>query len=453
MDVNTLLAAHAARYGSQAAVHAALPKIFDLGSREDYGIDSGPFPDWQRDHKARLSVSVDRYREEQLVNDEFAASGRDSLGAWSLTRYGGFVRLTVEEDDLAIKAWVLRREYLSSVMCGRDEVACGPQCEFEVTVHDERLRSPTLRFDSASSSLESVLYQRADGQMLRWRLHDWVEDTDGRAVSWPSDMSDDSDVYDLGTFRWSNPSGPSVSTCEPLVSMGATASGCFDAIGSPVTTEWSKTGPVRLPLVSFDNSQAVRTRGGVVAIEPMALFSMASSALRGATFTPDLPLKPLPEPCDNCLVGVRIHRNGRLALPIEDLLLRDVRGVLFDRPMRDVDGVLAWNALTNVAVRVDFARQEVIFATDAKGLRAPNAVHVPLRIAGDLRVVAVSDPVFEVLRRDPRGAHASILPFPPLKQLSGCAAVTLDIAARSMWIEPPCAASTVHTSPTTPTTQ
>jgi hypothetical protein len=208
--------------------HAPCSCSIDLFSREDYRVGSGTLPDWKRGHRARLSVSVDRYREEQLVDGVFEASGRDSFGAWSLTRNGAFVRLTVEEDDLAIKAWVLRRAYLSSVVRGRDEATCGPYrggCGCEVTIHDATLRSPTLRFDSSWwRALESVLYQRADGRMRRWELDGWAEDKDRRGVYWPASMFD-------RLIDWSSPSGPSVSTCKPLVLIGETS-------GLELSTSW-----------------------------------------------------------------------------------------------------------------------------------------------------------------------------------------------------------------------
>lgn len=486
IDLGDLLARHAAAFGSEAAVLAALPRTLH-GKLLINGATS-PF---------ELRIDRARHRFDFTVAGIPVGSGIDDRGAWVLDVPGVVHRLDGEEAIGArFDAWLARRGYLAidprsvAVSCTAD----GGGARVAIAAKLPELGDPELVFEPTGARLVAASHASADGRRSKVELVRWSRAEAG--VSWP--------------LAWTE--RPEVGSPTTVTVAAAAGIACGDCLGAPADTftlAWPKEGVVTLPMALEGDELSLRAKVGGREVWALLDSGAGVSAVDartplGAAFRPRVQLEGsgstqklmfgLGELTDVSLGPLAMPRLPVVSVPIPAL---DNFGT------RRPELIAGYSIFAAAAVRVDYAKSEIAIAPSGAELHGPAAVAVPIRYwtgkpmaavdvegergfieidtgnsggvdlfkrwasahgfpgarktlelsvksgagEGETRTVltrigrARLGPIevtssLATIADPPSGAN--VVGLAGNEILSRCAAVVLDVRARQLWLEPPC---------------
>ncbi len=388
---NALLARHAQRFGTMAAVAASVPVT--LG---------GTVTDEGRAGTLERTLTADAERSQTSLAGIHAASGTDADGAWTLEGSTSVVeRLTaVEGTGEALAAWLLRRAYTATFGGPPDAITCK---DAVVTIAFARpeLGSPTLTFDRETAALLATSHTRADGNPASTTTYEAWGEPD-RGVRWPRRSTDHPAI--------SNPTTTEITsvthglTCTRVDPSGAILPEQGPACAAPPPGRFLLRWPapdalgrtmVRVPFTYLGGEIIVRAKVGGREVDALLDSGAGVTAVdallpAGASFRPSIEV-----------TGVAVTQKVRLgfgelsAIDLGDLRAEHVPTVSVPIPALDVLGdkrpelILGYSFFASAVIRVDYVRREVLIAKSADGSftkgGAPRSM--PLRILGNKIVV------------------------------------------------------------------
>jgi len=374
-DVQALLARHAHAFGSKKAVALALPRSFTGGL-----VEQGK--------SGLMEIVIDRngrFSRTAVVEGMLTAGGVDFKGPWLLGYAGVSVRLREGEAvELAFGSWIQSREYLESFNPGRDSATChvgdrGPQISVRYNLHD--VGNPELTFGLADASLLFVSHLDINGHRTVLSYRRW-SDADPSGVRWPMIISEKetSGKESLVTLTGNVPGV----SCPSRLSED-----CLAPPRSKLAFLWPKETIVYVPATFFLNEVMIRANVGGKAFwglmdsgatinvvdtgSPIAGMFQPAATKTGST--PDqkseFPMGEIREPIE--LGNLTVQHFPMAALPIPS----------FDEfGERRPSMLMGYPLFLSTAVRIDYAREEVLLSKNAQSLRSKNAIAIPLKYLG-----------------------------------------------------------------------
>lgn len=368
VDVAALLDRSARGYGSPAAVAADLPRWIRWTRTERDGAIN----------HAEEIVDATRFREVLLAGAWTASGGVDAQGSW-MNFSGPLVRLRAGDPPLrALHDWIVRRGYLTeraydaSCRAAKDGEG-GPTLRLRARRPD--LGDPELDFDAISGELlsASMRFERtssvASSERITW------SPPDERGVRWPV-PSTGPDVSSFQTGRGVRCTGRG----------GVTVAGdeCLAATPSSMQVHWPQEGITRLPMTLSAAAPLVRVKIGER--DAWALLDSGAEACLVNANSPDAPrLTPSGSMDVESLTSVRVGPAIVDRLGFGGVTFTNVPAVVAPADLLYIDPLPAitfgYGLFESMAVRIDYARGEVVLARDAASLVGAGARRVPLRIA------------------------------------------------------------------------
>ena len=374
-DVAGLLAVHARAFGSKEAVQRALPRSF-AGETVARGKKGAVELVLGREGRFSRTAVVDGMR---------TATGVDAQGPWLVGYAGVPVRLRGEEAvDPAFDAWMQGRAYLDAFDGQRDSATCtagaaGPSLSVRYNLPDAGM--PELTFALGDAALLSASHLDVNGRKAVLTFRSW-SDPDTAGVRWPltTHVKEASGGETLITLTKSNPGV----ACPSRLSED-----CLAPPQSKLAFLWPKEIPVRVPSAFFLNEVFLHARVGGRAVwglvdsgatlnivdsgSPLAGAFRPAAAPAGPTPAQAIPF-PLGEMGEAMeLGGLTVKHIPTAAVPIPSFAEFGLR-----RP----EMLIGYPIFLGTAFRIDYARQEVLLARDARSLHSENAVAIPLKYLG-----------------------------------------------------------------------
>ena len=359
VNVADLFARHAAAYGSERDVAATFP-ITLSGSAKASG-KTGAY---------QASLDAKHHRSSLHLPGIEQSDGIDDTGAWQIGSSGSFFRLR-DDETRATDVWVLRRGYASAFDPARDAAHCGNDDGKTVVVEEkiDALGNPKLIFDADTAALLSVEHATVDGGIVAVD-YSWSART-GSVPSWPS--------------QWVSRSASSSIITTTIARTSVATADDFSPPSAPLTFDWGNAKTVRVPMkfyaheimiditISGKKAQALLDSGAGISV-------VEASSDVATTFTPELELdgQGLTQ---TITFGLGKEADVRIgALRLKNLPTARVPIPGFDQfgPHRPAF-VLGWSLFETSAVRIDYAKNEVVFAKASDALRGVNATAIPIR--------------------------------------------------------------------------
>jgi hypothetical protein len=369
VDVADLLQRHGRAYGDPAAVAADLPRSFTADITQ--GTAKGHYEAFADDrHYANVAD----------LGPLHMAGGVDDGGSWEVDGLGSLVRHRPDEsNDLAFEAWLLRRAYVGAsydVTCESD-----PSRDGRPLVH-ARLKSPALGdpqldFDLATAELLSASYTQTDGERLTRTYEGWSA-PDARGVRWPAALTDRGEI------------GEPVHATITSMSAGVHCSAgqgdvCFAARTPRMVVTWPKAARVRVPMDFSLSELALRARVGDHDVWALLDSGAGITTLEGGSAGALGFVSSLENEGMGATQKVKFGFGELPSITIGDLSIAHVPTASVPIPALGDFGdkapsiILGYPLFEQMAVRIDYAKSEIVFARDADGLAAPAATGVPFR--------------------------------------------------------------------------
>lgn len=376
-DVQGLLVRHARAFGSKGSVARALPRSFtgetvDRGKRGSVELVLG--------RTGRFSLTT-------IVGGMLSASGVDAQGPWSIGHAGVPVRLREDEAvEFAFAAWMQGRDYLDSFDPTRDSAMCKVGTggtKISVQYNLPGIGNPELTFRATDASLLSVTHLDSYGHKTVLSFHTW-SDADPTGVRWPLTIQrkEASGNESLVTFTKSVPGVQCPSRA---------AEGCLAPPRSKLTFSWPRETPVRVPATFFLNEVILHAKVGGrpflglvdsgATLNVIDKGSTIASAFRPATAVENL----MQDQRTPFALG-EIRESVTLGdLAIDHLPVAAIPMPSFDEfGARRPEMLIGYPIFLGTAVRIDYARQEVLLSKDARTLHTKSAMAIPLKFIGQV---------------------------------------------------------------------
>ncbi|MEO7110747.1 MAG: aspartyl protease family protein [Polyangiaceae bacterium] len=370
VDVADLFARHAKKYGSEADVLQALPVTM-----------SGTVTVSGKVGKYDMSIDAKRSRTSIHLKGFERAMGVDESGAWQLGNSGAVARLRPNEVR-ATDEWMMGRHYLSAFDQKRD----GSRCQLDgakrqIIVHERlpELGEPRLVFDQDSAELVGAEFRGADGTMST-RTMTWSARA-GNAPSWPSHAAQQSG--EGSTIEFSS---------EQIVASSADA---FALPASLLEITWPKSGRVRVPMKLYGGEILIDVT--IAGRKARALLDSGAgiSIVEAGGNAADAFQSELEFDGQSATQKIRFGIGTLAETKVGGLTVKNIPAARVPIPMLDQFGpnrpdvVLGWSLFEGQAVRIDYAKNELVFARDASALHAGAAPSIDFQDLDD-KVIAIA---------------------------------------------------------------
>jgi hypothetical protein len=379
IDVAELLARHGSAFGTAAAVDASLPRTFRFD--EELAGKRG---------QAELVLDRSSHRFEELVGGVHQVTGIDHQGAWHIGIPGVPFRLRPDEAaPIALDAWIARRSYLTAFDPKRDNATCfadatgSPRVRLKYALVE--VGSPALDFELASAAMLSSSASAADGRPTHIAFESWSAAEGG--VRWPLVWRTGDSAGNRTTYRAvENAAGL---RCKG-VNAGAAATGeCLGIPAPNLAFDWPASGVVTVPMKHYLGEISLRVRADDKEVWALldsgaGITVVEASSPASAAFVSGLELMG-----SGSSQKVSAGLGELKSLSIGGLGLRHLPSARIPIPALDGFGnrrpeiILGVSFFLGAAVRVDWAKSEVVFAKSAGALHKPNAERIPLRVLED----------------------------------------------------------------------
>ena len=377
-NAQDVLARHSRGYGSKEAVAHALPisfagEVVTKGKRGSVELVLGP---------------EGRYSQVTVAGGMLSADGVDAKGPWTLPNAGVPIRLHGDEAaDLVFAAWLQGRDYLVSFELKRDASSCKASDpdgrQISVRYQLPAIGNPELTFSFGDAALLSATHFDINGHPVEVSFRAW-SDADQVGVRWPltTHSVDGSGNETFLTFTRSAagvecPSRPSEE--------------CFAPPRSRLAFSWPKESPVRVPAAFFFNEVFLHAKLGDRMfwglVDSGATLNVVDkeSWLAGAFQPPLAAERSKPDQPSQFAFG---ELGGSVELG--DLIVQHFPAAAVSMPSFDEFGqrrpeiLFGYPLFLGTAVRIDYARQEVLLSPEASSLHAESAIAIPLKVLGQI---------------------------------------------------------------------
>jgi hypothetical protein len=328
-----------------------------------------------------------RFSRTTTVGGMRSASGVDAAGPWVLPQAGVLLRLRDDEGvEPAFESWLARRDYLVAFDPARDVATCtagGDGPRLSVRYRLPELGSPVLVFGLADGALLSATHLDASARVTTLSFGAW-SGVDSTGARWPLAVHREAPGDELVTWTTSAPG----SECPSRPSED-----CLAPPRSRIAFSWPTKDPVEIPAAFFLDEILLHARVGgrafwalmdsganlhvVDAGSPLATAFRPAATADGATPAPraQFTLGELPGDVELGEVVVRHFPAAAVPLPSFDEFGARRPELLLGHPL-----------FLGTAIRIDYARQEVLVSRDAATLRSTAAIAVPLKILDQIVV-------------------------------------------------------------------
>ncbi|WP_437764710.1 aspartyl protease family protein [Sorangium sp. So ce281] len=377
---------HAQAYGTPDAILASLPRTFRMeveteGKKGSY----------------ELALDRTRFRAVQELAGVRDARGVNAEGPWQLGVPDVFVRLRPEEAvSLMIDGFVARREYVVAFDPARDKVRCADDAPGRVTIALDLppVGSPELEFALDNAALVAVTSSRADGERATVRFDAWTK-PDARGVSWPASTTRLRAVAEPEKRTLVAADEGLSCPAEPPGKERAQGEACLAPPHPRLEIAWPASGVVRVPMKHYLGEVSFRAKIGgretwAMLDSGASLTVVDATTQAGATFVSTMEVSGT-----GSTQKIRVGLGELPSLDVGGLALRRVPTVSVPIPMLEAFGnrrpevILGYSFFLASVVRVDYAKEELVFARSTKGLVDPGATSIPFRIEEDRWVTDV----------------------------------------------------------------
>ena len=377
-DVQELLARHAQVYGSKEVVARALPRSF---TGEAVAQEKRGAVEIVLDRKGQFSQAT-------VVGGMLSASGIDAKGPWSLGYAGVPVRLREDEAvEFAFGAWMQGRDYLGSFDPKRDSATCTAGAlgsQISVRYNLPELGNPELVFGFTDAALLSVTHLDIHGHKTVLSFRKWSE-ADPAGVRWPL------------TLHRKEASGSesriTLTKSVPGVECPSRASKeCLAPPRTKLAFTWPKETPVRVPSTFFLNEVLLHAKAGGrtfwgLVDSGATLNVIDKGSPLASVFHPAATESSTPDQRSPFLLGEIPESVGLGDLVIEHLPVAAVPMPSFDDfGERRPEMLVGYPIFLGTAVRIDYARKEVLLSKDAGSIHSKDAIAIPLKVLGQVVV-------------------------------------------------------------------
>jgi hypothetical protein len=399
LDAAELLARHAHAFGTNTALGASLPRTlrFEVRLEGKHGT-------------AELALdSAGHHRFEESIAGIHDATGIDTEGAWSLGVAGVPLRLRPEEAAaVQVDAWILRRAYVDAFRAGRDTARCSAEhgTRVEVQYRLPELGMPELEFDFGSAALLSASALGADGTRNTTRYLAW-SNSDEKGVRWPAN-AETTDAAGNRTEYQLTEQHAGLGCQAPVAAAAkdearptsAGPSDCFTPPEADLKFAWPASGKVRIPMRYYLGEISLRVRvndrdAWALLDSGAGLTLIDGTTPAGAAFVANLELTG-----SGATTALRAGLGELGSLHLGELALEHVPAASLPVPVlasfgnRRPEVIVGFSLFLESAVRIDFAKNELVLSRRAESIVAAGAQRVPLRILEGKPVVdAVIDGV------------------------------------------------------------
>ncbi len=374
IDVASVLRAHAEAYGSPRAVANATP--FTL--RMDVTVE-------KKTGSYELVLGRDEtFRSEQSVSGIYGAAGKDRAGFWSLGIAGVLTALEADEAQApAFDAWLARRAYVDGFDGARDAASCVVRGRPRIVLRyiAPHLGNPELVFDYLTFALVSASAESADGGRGNTTFESWTL-PNARGIRFPRDVITESPIAARTVRRMVQESAGLA--CKGVDEAYASAD-CLARPTPKLVFEWP-AGPVHVPMRNYLGEVSLEAtiegrKTWALLDSGAGLSAVDASTPAGRAFKTSLEVTG-----SGSSQVVRLGLGELDALRLGDLTLRHLPiasvpiPALEDFGARRPEIIVGYSLFAGAAVRVDYARSELVVARSAEGLVKPGATAVPLRV-------------------------------------------------------------------------
>ena len=386
VDIADLFARHAKAFGGEAEVAKSLP----LTMRGTVSVSG---------KEGTYEESLDSARSKSAIHLKGLerASGIDENGAWKLGNSGGISRIRANETR-ATDEWILRRHYLSAFKTDRDVAVCQVnegKKRIIVEIRNEELGRPRLVFDADTAELVGSEFESVDGHMST-RTVTWGP-KNGAGASWPT--------HSTGVTEGESNIEMTIEKIEPA------APDAFAVPAPFLAFTWPKSDVVKVPMKLYGGEIVLDlTVGGKktrALLDSGAGISVVEAGGRGAdSFTPEVEFEG-----QSATQKIRFGIGKLADVQLGSLTIKNIPGARVPIPMFDQFGpnrpdvVLGWSLFEGNAVRVDYAKNELVFSHDAAALHGPNATSIDIRTIGDKVIAKAELGTKDVPEAGDSGAH------------------------------------------------
>jgi hypothetical protein len=370
VDIADLFTRHAKKYGSEADVLQALPLTM-----------SGTVTVSGKVGKYDMSIDAKRSRTAIHLKGFERATGFDESGAWQLGNSGAVSRLRANEVR-ATDEWIMRRQYLSAFDKTRD----GSRCQLDgakrqIIVHEKipELGEPRLVFDQDSAELIGAEFRGTDGTMST-RTMTWNARA-GSAPSWPTHAAQQSG--EGSTIEFSS---------EQIAASSADA---FALPASLLEIAWPKSGSVHVPMKLYGGEILIDVTIGGKKARALLDSGAGISIVEAGGNAADAFESELEFDGQSATQKIRFGIGKIAEAKVGGLVIKNIPAARVPIPMLDQFGpnrpdvVLGWSLFEGQAVRIDYAKNELVFAHDASALHAAAAPSLDFQDLDD-KVTAIA---------------------------------------------------------------
>jgi hypothetical protein len=359
---------HQAAFGTLEAVSASLPHSFT----------------WEVDREgfhSRYETTIDAKRYYRKAPGEDA--GVDAQGAWSLGPGGVLVRLRPDEaTDLSLDAWITRRGYLVDKPV---RAQCKPGAGFEgrmsLWYSKPGAFDVELGFELDTAQLQDIHVGNDGGPIGAMNdriltVWSWTE-PDARGVRWLGSTFD--------PFSYGEPSQTKLVSHEPLPACSGPVD-CFSPAAQPFAMTWPPSGKVTIPMQSYLGEVLVNVRVGNGDVRAFLDSGAGITLLDAATPLGVSQLSGAATTIGGAAQKIDVHIGELAELHLGDLTLTRLPTATAAIPLLENVGekrpdlILGVSLFQSAAVRIDYAKNEVVFAKDAKDVTGAGASAIPIRM-------------------------------------------------------------------------
>lgn len=368
VDVADLFARHAKNFGSEADVSQALP--ITMSGTVTVSGKAGTYDKSIDAKRSRTSIHLKGFER---------AAGIDESGAWQLGNSGAVSRLQPDETR-ATDEWILRRQYLSAFDKTRDASRCQLDgTKRQIIVHEKipALGEPRLVFDFDSAELIGAEFLGSDDTMST-RTMTWNARV-GSAPSWPSHAADQSG--EGSTIEFSSEK------------IGKSAADAFALPASILEVTWPKSGNVRIPMKLYGGEILIDVTIGGKKARALLDSGAGISVVEAGGNASDGFQSELEFDGQSATQKIRFGIGKIAETHVGALVVKNIPAARVPIPTFDQFGpnrpdvVLGWSLFEGQAVRIDYAKNELIFARDASALHGAKATSIDFEDLDD-KVIA-----------------------------------------------------------------
>jgi len=376
LDAAEVLARHAKSYGAPDAITKGLPWTLH-GEIELQGKKGA----------TDVVLGERSVRATSLVSGLFFGTGLDGEGAWVLSAGAGVVeRLGAPDEDIDAHydAWLLRKGW---VKAKPDAVKCiddpaGARADVSFSVFGD------LSFDLASGALLSASRRLVDGRTERITFESW-HPPDDSGIRWPKQTTSHPSSGNVAVTTFEKPKhGLECTRRGPGgTAMPERGEACTHAPEGTFAIKWPASGRAKIPLTYVRRSLLVRVNAGGRDV-PAFLDSGASVTVvdaatpAGQAFVPAFDVEGA-----GATQKIKVGFGALPSITIGELSASNVPCASVPIPALEAMGksrpevILGYSFFAASVVRVDYKRNEIVFAKPGTSLAAADARSMPLRVA------------------------------------------------------------------------